>query len=80
MDTSNVIAPIQGRDHTKLRLLQKKLRSRNLRMAPVPSQLGRITLIAAWLVDSKASSHMAWDKELLTDYQEFKDPREDWSG
>ena len=27
-----------------------------------------------WLVDSGASSHMTWDKELLTDYQEFETP------
>ena len=27
-----------------------------------------------WLVDSGASSHMTWDKELLTDYQEFEVP------
>ena len=28
-----------------------------------------------WLVDSGASSHMTWDKELLTDYQEFETPQ-----
>ena len=27
-----------------------------------------------WLVDSGASSHMTWDKELLTDYKEFQTP------
>ena len=32
------------------------------------SQSGR------WLVDSGASSHMTWDKELLTDYREFDSP------
>ena len=25
-----------------------------------------------WLVDSGASSHMTWNKELLTDYKEFE--------
>ena len=28
-----------------------------------------------WLVDSGASSHMTWNKELLTDYQEFETPQ-----
>ena len=27
-----------------------------------------------WLVDSEASSHMTWDKELLTNYHDFKTP------
>ena len=32
------------------------------------------SLTTTWLVDSGASSHMTWDKRLLTNYQEFVTP------
>ena len=33
-----------------------------------------IPQMGKWLVDSGASSHMTWEKELLSDYREFEKP------